>query len=110
MKNPPEENQLTPGQGLPAPVCSQEWVSLADLVDVIHHPNFYWGALQDHTDCKYLTVRIDTRDNHCLVSDRNGKPVDLATLRKAVETPVIEEMNQNPRLALLPANTYSRNP
>lgn len=80
------------------------WIPLSEIVDIIHHPNFYWGAIDEFTDCKYLELRIDTRDNCCMVRDRNHKPVDLVKLKAALEEPIIEGMNENPQLALLPKN------
>jgi len=80
------------------------WVPLSEVVDIIYHKNFYWGALNGFTDCKYLELRIDTRDNCCMVRDRHHKAVDLVKLKAALETPILDDMNENPQLALLPVN------
>lgn len=77
-----------------------EWVPLLDLVKILHHPNFYWGSMGGFTNCKYLEIRIDTRDCKCLVRDRDGKPVDLLELAAACEKPVMAEMNQNPQIEI----------
>lgn len=80
------------------------WIPLSEIIDIIHHPSFYWGAMDGFMDCKYLELRIDTRDNCCMVRDRNHKPVDLAKLKAALEKPIIKNTNSNPQLALLPKN------
>ncbi len=92
---------------LPEKHCSQDvaidpWIPLAEIVDVLHHPCFYWGALGGFTNCKYLELRIDTRDNSALVRDRNGNSVDWQALKASLDQPIMREMNSNPRLALLP--------
>jgi hypothetical protein len=76
------------------------WVSLLEVVRLLHHPNFYWGAMDGLTDCKYLTLRIDTRDCKCLVSDRKNVPVSLARIREGLENSTMPGMNENPMVTI----------
>ncbi len=75
-------------------------VPILDVVRVLHHPNFYWGALNGHTNCKYLNLLIDTRDNACVVKDRDGKIVDWDRLKAQLEIPAMAEMNSNPQIEI----------
>lgn len=78
------------------------WVPLVQVVELLYHPNFHWCAHQVFADCKYLELRVDTRDNWCLVRDQNGRALNLSELRQALENPTLEKMNENAPLALLP--------
>jgi hypothetical protein len=53
MKNPPEENQLTPGQGLPAPVCC----AMAKPLRVPKRRPKQWEV--GDVAIKYITLRRD---------------------------------------------------
>jgi hypothetical protein len=77
-----------------------QWEQLLEVVKLLHHPNFYWGAMGGLTNCKYLDLRIDTRDLKCLVRDRDGKPVKLARIREGLEKPTMVEMNSNPPIEI----------
>lgn len=77
-----------------------QWVPLLEVVALLHHPNFYWGAMGGLTNCKYLDLRIDTRDCKCLVRDRDGRPVTLERIREGLEKPTMAEMNENPPIAI----------
>lgn len=74
---------------------TNDWVSLLEVVKLLHHPNFYWGAMNGFSALKYLDIRIDTRDCKCLVNDRHGKPVSLKVLCEGLENPSIANMNSN---------------
>lgn len=76
------------------------WVPLLDVVRALHHPNFYWGSMGGFTNCKYLDLRVDTRDGRCLVRDRDGRPVRLADIQAALEKPTMAEMNQKPQIEI----------
>jgi len=79
----------------PPQPAQDPWVPLADVLTLINHPNFHWcvGGLEE---LKYIELRIDTRDNCCLVKTRNGKQVDMAKVAKALELPYLKGMNENP--------------
>lgn len=77
-------------------------VPLLEVVELLHHPNFYWGAMNGLTNLKYLTLQIDTRDNRCLVTDRDGNPVKLADIRAGLANPTMLDMNENPGITIVP--------
>lgn len=77
-----------------------QWVPLLEVVALLHHPNFYWGAMGGLTNCKYLDLRIDTRDCKCLVRDRDGRPVTLERIREGLAQPTCAEMNENPPIEI----------
>ncbi len=55
-----------------------EWVPTSSVLDVITDKNWSWIA---NNRCKYVELRIDTRDGHCVIRDRHGKPITLDDLR-----------------------------
>lgn len=81
-------------QNTPPPAA--RWVPLADVLKLLNHPDFHWCVGGGLSDLKYMELRIDTRDNCCLVMDRNRKPVDLSRAAKALESPYLKGMNDNP--------------
>jgi hypothetical protein len=62
---------------------SNEWISLKSVIDKINQmsPHTWtrdWGL-------KYINIRIDTRDMHCLIfSDREGEPLTLDRIQIAI--------------------------
>lgn len=72
-----------------------KWENLKDVLAFLTHPDFYWGAHNDFIDLKYLELRVDTRDLHCIVKDRNGKIVDLEKMKALLPDVVFKEMNEN---------------
>lgn len=72
-----------------------KWENLKDVLEFLTHPDFYWGAHNEFVDLKYLELRVDTRDLHCIVKDQNGKMVDLKKMKALLTDVVINEMNQN---------------
>ncbi len=72
-----------------------EWVALARVLAVLNHPDYYWGNTNASARCKYLTLRIDTRDNHCVVMDGRGQMFDIALLEEACLQAPVPNMNEN---------------
>lgn len=93
-KLPFEEKRQKPLLNIPD---QPKWVDLNEVLEVLYHPDFYWGADNDFIDLKYLELRIDTRDLHCIVKDRNGKIVDFDEVKETLNNvnPLCQEMNQN---------------
>lgn len=71
------------------------WIPLPRLLAVLYHPDFYWGTNNDSADCKYMEVRIDTRDNMVLVRNKRSNLVDIEDLERAARNPAIAGMNEN---------------
>lgn len=89
------------------------WVPLRRVVDLLHHPNFFWSCPGlGVTELKYMDLHIDTRDCACLVKDRNGrqlKPDQLAELEQTLASfkGMFTSMNENREMALLPAEALT---
>ncbi len=71
------------------------WVPLARVLAVLNHPNFYWGNTNMAATAKYLELRIDTRDNHCVVMDAKHKLLDIKHLEEACLKFYVPNMNEN---------------
>ena len=77
-----EEIARTEKRGEPA--SDWKWVSLSTVIDAIK-------KMQPHTwtrnwDLKYIDVRIDTRDLHCIVKGGgSGEQVTIETINQAIE-------------------------
>lgn len=63
-----------------------KWIDLKKILEVIESDYFYWG---NHSRLKYLNIRIDTRDNHAVLFDRDDKEIDLEILKKGIGDYVI---------------------
>ncbi len=75
-------------------------IPLLEIARVLHHPNFYWGGMGGFTNCKYLTITVDTRDLKCYIKDRDGKLVDWEAVKAALDKPIMAEMNANPQIEI----------
>ena len=54
------------------------WNSVEEVLAVLNDPEWRWIR---NTRCKYVELRIDTRDNHCVIRDRDGNPITLEELK-----------------------------
>lgn len=81
------------------------WTPLEKVLKYLHHPDFYWGSHPFLNDLKYVELRIDTRDLHCLIKNRNGGGVCPADIRKAIEEADPKGMNENSPSGWLPIET-----
>ncbi len=57
------------------------WIPLTQVLEVIDaakHGKWCWSG---NSPCKYVEIRIDMRDRHCLLKDRDGKPISIEELR-----------------------------
>lgn len=59
------------------------WVPLDDVLAVVRDPRWTWTR---NSQCKYLDLRLDTRDGRVFVCDRDGRPIGLEDLRRQGET------------------------
>ena len=91
---------MSVGTGMGLGASAPTWVSLLDVVRLLHHPNFYWGAMGGLTNLKYINLWIDTRDNRCVLTDRDGKPVTLERIQRGLDAPTMGEMNENPQISI----------
>lgn len=57
---------------------TNSWKPIDEILAVLNDPEWQWYW---NTDCKYVDLRIDTRDMHALIRDRHGKTIDLEKLK-----------------------------
>lgn len=55
-----------------------KWESAQEALDVIFNDDWKWI---NNSRCKYISLRIDTRDGHCVIYDRHGKPITMNELK-----------------------------
>lgn len=55
------------------------WVPVADVLAVIQDPRWSWVR---NSPCKYLELRLDTRDQRCLIYNRDREAITLQDLRR----------------------------
>lgn len=59
-----------------------EWVPVADALAIIQDPRWSWAQ---NASCKYVSLRIDTRDGKCLISDRDDNRITLKQLSRQLD-------------------------
>ncbi len=57
---------------------SNNWIPLDDVLAVLNDPEWSWVR---NMDCKYVEIRVDTRDNHCVIRARDGSAITLEDLQ-----------------------------
>ncbi len=57
---------------------SDRWIPIKEILEVTSSTDWSWVA---NSKCKYLNIRMDTRDGHCVLSDRNGNSLSLDDLK-----------------------------
>jgi len=55
---------------------------LKDIYEHLSNKKWYWSVTEGAYRFKYITIKVDTRDNVCLLLDRHGEEFDLEDLRK----------------------------
>lgn len=75
---------------------SDGWIPLLDVVRLLHHPTFTWTK---ESNFKYLNIRVDTRDNHCLVFDDKKNELTLEDLKKGFGDDEYDT-NDNPEIEI----------
>ncbi len=59
------------------------WEPLADVLAVIHDPRWSWVR---NNRCKYVELRMDTRDQRCLIFNRDRELITMQDLRRQGDT------------------------
>lgn len=57
-----------------------KWIEFEKIMAVVQKARegaWDWGR---NPQCKYIDVRLDMRDGHCIISDRDGTPITLEEL------------------------------
>jgi hypothetical protein len=58
------------------------WVPVADVLAIIRDRRWSWVR---NNPCKYIELRIDTRNEHCLIFDRDRREVTLKDLSRQLD-------------------------
>lgn len=61
-----------------------EWIPFKEVGDKIlelssESSSWTWAY---NSQCKYVDVRVDMRDGHCILVDRHGNPIKLDDLER----------------------------
>lgn len=64
------------------------WVPLSEVLAVLNDPRWSWHR---NSPCKYVELRIDTRDMRCRIGDRDGNPITLRALSRQMNDFLIAE-------------------
>ena len=57
-----------------------KWIPIERVIEVLEKSKsgqWHWGY---NSKCKYIDLRIDMRDGHCVLKDRNGSLITLDEL------------------------------
>lgn len=69
------------------------WVPIQDALSILQDPSFSWLRA---THLKHVTIRVDTRDTHCRIFDRDGKVITLEDLKSGLRSsPQSEKENED---------------
>jgi len=76
---------------VPAPVAApapagapRGWFSLDRVLEVVKAAREGRWCWSRNSRCKYIELRIDMRDGHCQIRDRNGNLIDLVALQRQI--------------------------
>ena len=56
-----------------------KWSPVKKIVELLNRDDWSWTR---NTHCKYIELRIDTRDMHCVIKDRDGNVISLKDLSR----------------------------
>lgn len=70
------------------PPEAAHWSPVADVLAVINDPRWSWVR---NTPCKYIELRIDTRNQACLIYDRDKRPMTLRELSRQLDDYLLVE-------------------
>lgn len=62
------------------------WIPVDDVVAIVNdsiNDKWHW---YENFDCKYIELRIDMRDGHCVIANRYGKSITLDDLKYQIGT------------------------
>ena len=57
----------------------RKWFTAQRVLDIISNEDWIWTR---NVNCKYITLRIDTRDGKCVILDRNGAEIALSDVER----------------------------
>lgn len=59
-----------------------DWIPIDGVMEVIQKMRDNKWLWPFNSRCKYITLRLDMRDGHCVIRDRNGNIISLADLNR----------------------------
>jgi len=72
---------------------------LKEVVNHLYNRKWFWIGSAGASRFKYINIRVDTRDNACLLSDRDGNPFEyeqlLSLKDNVMMSPGIDEISKN---------------
>ncbi|HWA86306.1 MAG TPA: hypothetical protein VG710_08805 [Opitutus sp.] len=68
------------GSAIPLP--PYRWVPVADVLAIIRDKRWSWVR---NNACKYIDLRIDTRNEHCLIFDRDHREITIKDLSRQLD-------------------------
>ncbi len=60
--------------------CPLLWIPFSQVIEVVNRSlkgNWNWFS---NNRCKYINLRIDMRDGHCVLKDRDGQSITIEQL------------------------------
>lgn len=57
-----------------------DWVSIDEVIKILEKMKREEWTWMANSKCKYLNLRVDMRDGHCVIRDRNNSPITLDEL------------------------------
>jgi hypothetical protein len=60
-----------------------DWIPIEKVLEIIKlskEHKWHWGSTKGMKG-KYLDLRVDMRDGHCVVKDRDGNLIDIEELK-----------------------------
>jgi hypothetical protein len=60
-----------------------KWIPVDDVLAVLNNPDWTWAR---NTCCKYIMLRIDTRDMMCQLQDRDRNVLTLKQLSRQLDS------------------------
>jgi len=59
-----------------------DWIPIDGVMEVIQKMRENKWLWPFNSRCKYITLRLDMRDGHCVMRDRRGNIISLADLNR----------------------------
>jgi len=60
----------------------EKWVPVEAVLEVLRDKRWLWTR---NMACKYVNIRVDTRDMHCTLQDRHGTSITLGQLARQLD-------------------------
>ena len=63
-------------------MANDPWVPVTDVLAILNDERWSWAS---NAHCKYVELRIDTRDMHCCIKDRDSESITLHDLARQMD-------------------------